>query len=207
MKHKIFYTSIVFFTFLLIYGCKKENFEKNSVNISRSKIDKIKNWVESKTGDANYQIMDIEGKEVKVYEKINWEESQYFPKYETVITPVSIKSQGEKAPHLKYLVIIMNRDEEVKEVKYFAVLCDYNIPKQKTYEIILKQGENPKNLYESFTGGIIYYDLYNNIVSSRSYDGGILSNKTSKLIVKKSKKQFPVENYAPVECTSETIDW
>lgn len=60
-----------------------------------------------------------------------------------------------------------------------------------------------------FDGAIIKYDKENNLVSSKHFEHGILSNKTDKIQVKQSSAEGPVTSYAPLPsgCGYIIIDW
>lgn len=207
MKHTIFYLCLAILTIALLNGCKKDDIKQNQTSVSKISYEKIRAWFEAQPGALTYQKIEIEGKEIKVYEKIIWGESEYFPEAKTVITPVSIISLKEIIPVFKYLVTTTDEAGNIIEGKYCIIHSNKSLPIPNIYKTIINHSNNLEYLVDDFTGGIINYDLHNNLISSNNYNKGSLSNKNDKISIRKSKNQIPVENNAPVECYDITIDW
>ncbi len=208
MKQKIF-TLCLALIIALVYGCKKNDTKESFSNIPQTGNEKIKAWLETQPGFVNYQEVLVDGKSIKVPEKIDWENSKYFSESKTNITPVVIESVNENLPTLKYLVTIMDAEGDVVSGNYYTVLADKKTSASSQSKMVTPELFNMQKTPTDFTGAINKYDLENKILMSKHFDLGVPANKTDVLAVKKSKSQIPIENYEelPEGCSYITIEW
>ncbi len=194
---------------ILAAGCKKQDLQKENGAGAGVVTQHAKAWVESQTSAAGYQNFLLGQNLIEVPQKILWHETKEFPGTRTSITPVSFTSVVGTLPVNKYLVTETDDAGRVQRGNYYIVLTEKKEQSPSSEVIITPELFNSKTVPENFKGAIIKYDLNNNKVLSKHYEGGVLTGKDDNLVVRKSKNQVPVENTAPLPegCSYITIDW
>lgn len=194
---------------ILAAGCKKQDMQNESGTQVGSQARNIKGWLESQAATAGYQNFLLGQKLVEVPQKILWHETKDFPATKTSITPVSFTSVAGAVPVKKYLVTEADDAGRVQKGDYYIVLTEEKGQTASAELAITPEFFNSETIPENFKGAIIKYDLNNNKVLSKHYEGGVLTGKDDNLVVRKSKNQVPVENTAPLPegCSYITIDW
>jgi hypothetical protein len=195
----------------ILYSCKKAAIEPGSLQAPQTITENLRTWVKTKDAALAFQKVTVDGKMVNVPQFPVMENTQYFPAERMNITPVQVGSTQSSNPAYKYLVTESGNDGKIVKGNYYVILND---KKNETPVTItpgmLKSTEIPGD----FNGTIIKYDLDNNIIFTKHYEKGSLSNKTGSLVTKKAKpadatKGGPVGNYVPLNpgCEYVYIDW
>ncbi len=205
-KNKVF---IYLLLFSLIFGCKKQDSVKEITLQQNSVSEKAKSWIETQAAILSSPKFLLEGKVIDIPEKIDWEKSKYFPQSKISITPVRVTSVESDLLTYKYLVTEMNDAGEVIAANYYAVINDRQMMGSTEFYTITPELVNLQKMPGEFSGAIIKYDLSNKIVFTKHYEKGVLSNKTDKISIKKSKTIVPAQNYAPLpgNCSYVVIEW
>ncbi|HMU11358.1 MAG TPA: hypothetical protein PKC54_15200 [Ferruginibacter sp.] len=194
---------------ILFAACKKQELQKENGALISAASRNAKSWLESQTTSAGHQNFLMDQKLIEVPQKILWHETKEFPGTRTSITPVSFTSVAGTLPVSKYLVTETDDAGRVQRGDYYFVLTEKKGQSPPPELVITPELFNSKTVPEDFKGAIIKYDLNNNKVLSKHYEGGVLTGKDDNLVVRKSKNQVPVENTAPLPegCSYITIDW
>lgn len=199
---------IILSLIILNAGCKKQDLQDQNTAQQNSVLQTIKTWLETQAVVSGSQKFLLDGKLIDIPQKILWSKTIAYSQEKINITPVSFGSVTGDLPVNKYLVTEIDAKGSVRSGSYYVLLTN----KKETSgmeDIPAPDLLNAKSVPEDFNGAIIKYDLNNNILSAKHYSSGILSDKTDKIEIRKSKNQVPVENTAPLPegCSYVTIDW
>lgn len=191
----------------MLFSCKKINKEEVALKGPENIAEKVKAWAENQITAISFQKFLFEGNVIDIPQKLLWDETTYFADTKTNITKINIESVNGNLPTHKYLVTEMDEAGKINKGNYYVILSEDK--RGSIFENITPEILDLKNIPGDFRGAIIKYDLNNNVISTNHYDGGVITDKTDKIILKKSKKQIPVENFVEIRegCGYVTIDW
>lgn len=194
---------------ILLAACKKQELQKENGALISAASRNAKSWLESQSTSAGHQNFLMDQKLIEVPQNILWHETKDFPATKTSITPVSFTSVTGTVPVNKYLVTETDEAGRIQRGDYYIVLSEKKGQSMSPGVVITPELLSSKTIPGDFKGAIIKYDLNNNKVLSKHYEGGVLTGKDDNLVVRKSKNQVPVENTAPLPegCSYITIDW
>lgn len=212
MKLKFFSLGIglcFMLTVSTLFSCKKSEMKTDDFSLKHAASQKIETWLSQSPGFNNYQIVNADGKEYKLFQAMDWKRAKYFAESKTHILPVRFdKSHGE-LPVFKYLVTVMNDAGNIIECNYYHLITQHMASAYPDEEIITPELFRFNKIPDNFTGAIIKYDLQNKMLLSRHYDSGVATNKTDKVTAVKNAKRSLPQNIVPPDegCYYETIDW
>jgi hypothetical protein len=212
----IFKPGIFALAISFLFSCKKmqdkphELSQSPEMTATKKVVETVKGWMDAQPPNARTFTAMVDGKQLKLDKDFKWEETQYFPEEKIAVTPVLIK--GVKAEHaFKYLAVKLTADQAVEHGYYFDVYGK-QAGQINGNHFLLNLVQNRK-APESFTGAFIKYDLYDKPEGSGHFENGRLTEKSSKLVLKKAKKTVTEGSgdimSAPLDegCEYVMIDW
>jgi hypothetical protein len=197
---------------VILYSCKKAAIEPTPLQAPQTVTENLRSWAKAQDAVLAFQKVKVDGKTVSVPQYPVLESSQYFPAERINITPVQVGNTRSGKPAYKYLVTELGNDGKINNGNYYVVLTDKKTESDLAITPgLLKLTEIPGD----FNGTIMKYDLNNNIIFTKHYEKGALTNKNANLVSKKAKpaangiKEGPAGSYAPLNpgCEYVYIDW
>lgn len=194
---------------VMLVSCKKSATTEQFTNYPQTLEKKIKTWLGAGSGFRNYQVITAEGKEMILWQNIEWKKMKYFSANQTVILPVTIESGTEKLPLFKYLVIVMDNAGKIVKGNFYDLLTQDMASIPVDEQMIVPELFHHKQVPAYFTGSLIMYDVQNKLLSSVHYESGKMTVKTATVSARQNKTQPTVQNTAPLDpgCSYVIIDW
>lgn len=198
------YHIILYIAFIaVLVSCKKEN-APSVTAVNKTTQQKLQTWFENQSKLNPSGIQPVLGSNTP-----NWGETEFVEGENMFITPVVFNKNRNAA---KYFVANTSSNGEIKSGNYFVFLNKAGVKRADAESIILSKSSN-----SSFTGSVLEYNMKNQLISSKRFNGGQLSEDKMDVIVYKPTKKSNAEvkteevnNLAPLECEGTgqfCIDW
>jgi hypothetical protein len=206
MKFKQLLTAIIILITTIFTGCKKENLPSGTATNQQDLISQTaKAWFGSQGPDIKNAGLQILGKG-----EPDWNNTAYYPNENIYITHIKLKDETVAN---KYLVEEADKNGKITNANYYIVLTKDNpATLEKPIEAhLFGKDQMPEN----FNGALLEYDLNNNVIFSKHYENGLITNEIDKLNFKQNAKNTKTgadpDLVNPNECGGETIqvciDW